>query len=274
MLKRIYISCNSLPNTQKSLSFLYEKIFNSKLKTTEIVLVHESNFNLHDLNIYNLNITYTQGLDNSFEYSALHKMWKDSQNEDFYGLYLHCKGSSKTDEIELTNCLAWVEYMLFGLLDNIDTCLFYLDNGADLVGSMWYRHFKGNFFWGKSTFLRQLLDPLVYYNNIEHYTRYTAEYWISYAYWSGFNNSISLPFPKIKNLFYLPLETDADFLKLKNQHIVPDLNHKYICNSIGELIKNGVLEVYDTVITTKKDFEENKEELFKYVNYDFEIVLC
>jgi len=289
MLKRVYISCNSLPNTQRSLEFLYQKLYNSSLKNEEIILVHDSKFKIDSVNSYSLNIKYVQGTDDIFEYSALHKMWEDSQNLDFYGLYLHCKGSSKTDEIEFLNNIAWAEYMLFGLIENIDLCLYHLENGADLVGSMWFRHFKGNFFWCKSSFIKKLFDPLHFVEHMPCYGRYAAEYWCSFAFWYGkdnplsatlhsyrYGNDIPLPYPKIKNLFYLSLQTDADFLNLKKQYIIPDLNYKSTCYDINEVIKNEehYLGIYDKIIITKKDFEKNKDVLFKFMNYDSEIILC
>lgn len=272
MKKRIYISCNSLYNTEKSLTFLYNRIKNSSLNKCDIFLVHDSKFDLHDLN-NDLNVKYIQGLENSFEYGALQVLWDHSNKEEFYGLYLHCKGSSKTDEFQFNNGLAWADFMLYGLIDNVELCTQYLDKGADLVGSMWYRHFKGNFFWGKSTFLRQLWNPLIYYNNIEHYTRYAAEYWISYAYWVGTNNLNNLPYPKIKNLFYMPIQNDFDFLNLKDKNFKPDFKQKYICKEFDKIISENYYGVYNQIILSETQYDTFKDILFKYKDFDCEVVI-
>jgi hypothetical protein len=90
--------------------------------------------------------------------SQIRKFWQDSNELDFYGLYLHCKGSSKTDILEFENGLRWASLMMYGVIDNSDTCLYHLNQGCDLVGSMWHWHYKGNFYWFNSTYVKQIVD--------------------------------------------------------------------------------------------------------------------
>jgi hypothetical protein len=273
MEKKIYISCNTLINTEKSLEHLYKKIYNSKLKDCKIILVHDSKFNLENLNIYNLNIQYVLSLDNGYEYPALHKLWEDSQTHQFYGLYLHCKGSSKED-INLFNLdLIWMNCMLYGLLDHADLCIEYLKKEVDLVGCMWYRHFKGNFFWFKSDYIKHMLNPL---NMLKlktpkgesWYSRFDAEYWCCYSYWYG-GNIIPLPFPKVKNLFYL----EKDLLEYNNENILPDLNKEHVCDNITYQIQNNLYEIFNTIILKKKEYELYSDILFKYMDYNCEIII-
>ena len=251
MNKRIYISCNTLPNTCNSLAYLYKKISNSNLKDIPIILVHDSNFNYYDLNEYDLNIKYKLGEDNSFEYPCLHKIWVDSSLETFHGLYLHCKGSSKTENSEIANSIAWMHYMLIGLINNADFCVNYLNNGADLVGSMWYRHFKGNFFWFNSSYVSKLINPEALKNN----GRFAAEYWCATHYW--YDKTVAMPV--VKNLYYLPIKDDSSFLELKNKNYIPHLKEKYTCEDIDSVIKSNYYGIFNEI--------KNVESISKYLSY-------
>jgi hypothetical protein len=256
MNRRIYISCNTLPNTNNSLAYLYKKIANSNLKDCPVTLVHDNNFNFYNLNKYNLKISYILGEDNSFEYPCLYRLWVDSLNDNFFGLYLHCKGSSKTENLDIENSYAWMYYMLLGLVDNTDLCLYYLNKGADLVGSMWYRHFKGNFFWFKSEYIKKLINPMSLIDS----GRFAAEYWCGSHYW--FNSNI--PIPLVKNLFYLPLVNDLSFIELKNKNYMPDLTERYVCNDIDEVIANNYYGIFDEI----KNIESISDRYTPYLNFN------
>lgn len=225
---------------------LYKKIANSSLKDVPIVLVHDSNFNYYDLNEYNLKVSYKLGEDNSFEYPGLHELWTDSKTDNFFGLYLHCKGSSKTENLDIINSFAWMYYMLIGLVDNIDLCISNLNKGADLVGSMWYRHFKGNFFWFNSTYVKKLFDP----NILKSRGRFAAEYWCASHYW--YDSTILKP--KVKNLYYLPIKDDLGFMSLKNKNYIPDLTEKYICEDIQSVIESNYYGIFDEIKNSTEDF--------------------
>ena len=194
-----------------------------------------------------------------FEYPALSRLWQDSQQDEFYGLYLHCKGSSKPDGVQFDNGAAWLHYMLFGLVDNNDVCIGHLDAGADLVGAMWYRHFKGNCFWFKSDYVRGLMNPLT----LDQSNRFQAEYWCAQQYWWG-----GYKYPKVKNLFYIPMESDDDFIRYKINGFIPEINEKNKCTDIDYAIKNNHLSVYDKIEITEEDKEKYNNILSHYINYN------
>ena len=234
---KIYISKNDdLPNVDRSFSILKNK-----------------------LDKYWNNVIVVNSNSSQFEYPALKRIWDDSQVEEFYGLYLHCKGSSKTDEEQFQNGLAWLEYMLYGLVDNINLCLDHLKSGADLVGSMWYRHFKGNCFWFKSEYIHGLMNPMT----MDITSRYQAEYWCSQNYWWG-----RYKYPKVMNLFYMPIETDNDFIKLKSKNYIPSLTDKNKCCNISEVISKNNYSIYNDLDLTWNDFYLFKDEIVKHANYN------
>ena len=234
---KIYISKNDdLPNVDRSFSILKNK-----------------------LDKYWNNVIVVNSSSSQFEYPALKRIWDDSQVKDFYGLYLHCKGSSKTDEEQFQNGLAWLEYMLYGLVDNINLCLDHLKSGADLVGSMWYRHFKGNCFWFKSEYIRGLMNPMT----MDITSRYQAEYWCSQNYWWG-----RYKYPKVMNLFYMPIETDNDFIKLKSKNYIPSLTDRNKCCNISEVISKNNYSIYNDLDLTWNDFYSFKDEIVKHANYN------
>ena len=240
---RIYISSNrGLPNLSRSQSTLLHRLNNSDMPKDRLQIVEAG--------------------PTDFEYPTLNRLWLDSHDEDFYALYLHCKGSSKTDETEFQNGLAWMHYMACGVIDNYQVCLKHLELGADLVGSMWYRHFKGNFFWAKSSYLRKLTGP--YY--LDASNRFNAEYWCSQAYW----HSKEAPRPKVKNLFYLPIIHDDQFLRLFDQGYVPDFYARETCSSLANAKASGNYMIYDDLVLNG----ESDEDVAAYSNYNSNFYLC
>ena len=234
---KIYIGRNNgLPNVDRSFDFLKSKLE----KHLDSVVVIDSD-------------------SDEFEYPALKKMWDDSQKEDFFGLYLHCKASSKENEDEFQNGLAWLEYMLFGLVDNMELCLDHLSKGADLVGSMWYRHFKGNCFWFRSEYIRGLMNPMT----MDIKNRYHAEYWCAQNYWWG-----GYRYPMVKNLFYIPLSTDNDFIHLKRNKYIPNINERNRCCDIGTIIKSNNYTIFNDIELSYEDSVKYKSEIIKFSNYD------
>ncbi len=169
---RVYVHAPAMPNTLRSLDYLRPRLAAAGLLDRASECVSDPTL---------------------FEYPTLHKLWRDAQSEDFYALYLHAKGASKTKEREYLNAEAWMDFMLYGVVDNWRTCVVHMDRGAHLVGSQWYRHFKGNFWWGKSTYLRCMPDPMRYLPK-----RTAAKYRCSRAFWGS-----EVPKPAVKNLFYV-----------------------------------------------------------------------
>lgn len=237
---KIYIGKNKdLPNIDRSFDYLKSKLGKY---WDDVIVVNSSS--------------------SQFEYPALKRIWDDSQNEEFFGLYLHCKGASKTDEQEFQNGLAWLEYMLYGLVDNMELCLEHLSKGADLVGSMWYRHFKGNCFWFRSDYVRGLMIPM----SMDTTNRYHAEYWCAQNYWwCGYK------YPKVKNLFYIPLNSDNDFIELKRNGYVPDLNERNECSNIEVEIQSNNYTIFNDINITLSDYNKYNNEIIKFSNYDSNI---
>ena len=239
-MKKIYIGMNDdLPNASASFEVIKNKLKNN---IDNAIVVNSSSF--------------------MFEYPALQRIWQDSQSEDFFGLYIHCKGASKIDIDQLQNGLAWLEYMLYGLVDNMDLCIDHLTRGADLVGSMWYRHFKGNCFWFRSDYVRGLMSPM----SMDTTNRYHAEYWCAQNYWWG-----GYKYPKVKNLFYIPLNSDNDFLQLKRSGYVPDLNEESVCNDIQAAITSNNYTIFNNINISLSDYNKYNNEIIKFSNYDSNI---
>jgi hypothetical protein len=242
---KIYISANEgLPNLEGAVKFLFEKIKNSKIPYDNLEIISREF--------------------SKFEYPALNKLWLDSHIEDFYGLYLHAKGASKTNEQAFTNCLAWAEYMLYGLLDNYLLCLHHMENGADLVGSMWYRHFKGNFFWFKSSYIRNLKSPSNYDTN----NRYPAEFWCAGHYWLN----KEAPQPKVKNLYYIPIKNDNDFINVAKAQYIPELNKKEICEDFHKFLTSKNLQIFDIIKVSEIEYFQYNQIFKNFLNYDGEII--
>lgn len=239
-MKKIYIGMNDdLPNASASFEVIKNKLKN----------------NIDNAIVVNSSLSM-------FEYPALQRIWQDSQSEDFFGLYIHCKGASKIDIDQLQNGLAWLEYMLYGLVDNMDLCIDHLTRGADLVGSMWYRHFKGNCFWFRSDYVRGLMSPM----SMDITNRYHAEYWCSQNYWWGEHR-----YPKVKNLFYIPLNSDNDFIELKRNGYVPCLNERNVCNDIEAAIKSNNYTIFNDINISLSDYNKYNNEIIKFSNYDSNI---
>lgn len=263
---RIYISCNQLVNTRASLNLLLSRIRQSKLHHCDIVIAHSADwdfqYDVHDLNLQFHNTDYTS---QHFEFPALLKVLQDSQHDEFFGLYLHCKGSSKTDSAEWDNCVAWAEYMLYGVLDHSDQCLYHLQQGCDLVGSQWHWHFKGNFYWFRSDYVRQLVDPML----MDQDYRFNCEFWPAYSFWWG-----RYSLPKVKNLFYMQnLHADTDYLILKHQRYVPSLNTKTVhTGSFAEFVQTQWAGAFDVILVNNAEMHNYHAVFAKYLNYDGVII--
>ena len=247
-------------NTKSSLLHIINTIKNSNLKSEKIIIVHTLNWEKYDfLTDSNLDIEYFDtGLDaTSYEYPALQKLWKDSSTLDFYGLYLHCKGASKSNESDYHNEFSQRTLMMYGVVANSDLCLYHLDSGSDFVGSMFHWHFKGNFFWFKSEYVKQLIDPM----ELSPTYRFHAEFWGLYSYsWGRY------PLPKIKNLFYLPIKNDNDFINIKK---LPSLFDKNILTEpFGDFLQKVYYAAYDIILVNGLEFHAYKYEFKKYLNYD------
>jgi len=244
--KRIYIHAPDMVNTVSSVEYILDKIKKHNLNYDKIIMCCSAGYSgtlESKLDTSSLDIDFYEhnfGPD-SFEYPTLHKIWTDSQEEDFYCLYLHAKGASKTNEQDILNSIAWMDYMIYGVIENGEICIDHLNKGAELVGSIWHWHYKGNFWWGRSSHLKEMPDPL---NLMKE--RFNAEYWCCLGlWWNGIKK------PKIKNLFYIPdLQDDSRFYEitktLKPSDIPLDYKFVFIDNRIDPEQSQSLPEFINT----------------------------
>lgn len=262
---RIYICVNQLIRTNASLVYILNRLRASILKTCVIYIVHSDDW-VCECDFSGLRVCFINtGRDASaYEFPALRTLWHHSQQADFWGLYLHCKGASQHDEAQWQNAISWQHYMLLGLVDHAALCLEHLQSGADLVGSQWHWHWKGNFYWFRSSYIGQLVDPFLmdqdYRNNCEH--------WCSYSYWWG-----RYPLPKIRNLFYLPLMSDSDYLLLHQKKYIPDFHENHVfTGTIDSLINQPWYGCYNTMKLSDQDIRNSPNVIAKYLNYDSMVI--
>lgn len=107
-------------------------------------------------------ISLIKKVPNSMEESGtLEEIWKRSQTQDFYVLYFHTKGISHQGQI-YHNVIDWAKMMEYFLIEQY-SCLDLLPQ-YDAIGcnlsTYPLRHFSGNFWWSKSSYIRTLPDPL------------------------------------------------------------------------------------------------------------------
>lgn len=107
-----------------------------------------------------------------YEAFTINKIHEDAILEDFYVLYMHTKGVTRSDNI----CVkSWVDYLCYFNIYKYETCVKLLnDENTDTVGVNLQDkinenvHYAGNFWWTKSRYLRRLSSlRLVNYNDPE-----------------------------------------------------------------------------------------------------------
>ena len=100
---------------------------------------------------------------------TLNKLWRDSQHDDFYLLYLHTKGVSSLvrnfgqgDVITFKNVYYWRKYLDWGVIESWRECVGGLEQGCHMAGCNFnsdpFAHFSGNFWWARSDYIRLLDD--------------------------------------------------------------------------------------------------------------------
>jgi hypothetical protein len=99
------------------------------------------------------------------------KIYKDCQGkQDFNVCYIHTKGATSTlrhlngsNPLQFKNYYYWRQYMNWGVLQNWKACVYALETGFDVAGVNYYenpsRHYSGNFWWAKSSYIKNLPDP-------------------------------------------------------------------------------------------------------------------
>jgi beta-1,4-mannosyl-glycoprotein beta-1,4-N-acetylglucosaminyltransferase len=99
-----------------------------------------------------------------FENPTINRMIEFSKrNSGSYILYLHTKGISYDNNNQQIN--DWVDMMLYYLVEKHEVCFRNLENNNDVVGCNFLeqvdnnvpKHFSGNFWWGKSDYLKNLM---------------------------------------------------------------------------------------------------------------------
>jgi len=93
---------------------------------------------------------------NLYETFTINKMMEDSKLENSYILYLHTKGCTKPNNI---NVKSWVDYLCYFNITKWNLCINYLENN-DMVGvnlqsgGGYTTHYSGNFWWTKSDYVK------------------------------------------------------------------------------------------------------------------------
>ena len=100
----------------------------------------------------------------SWEFGEFHTVGElkklcDSSDDFFPVGYIHTRGACHPG-VEAVNDHR--KYMCYFLLENMKTCIDYINEGYDGVGVDWHekpqRHFSGNFWWSSSEYIRSLPD--------------------------------------------------------------------------------------------------------------------
>jgi hypothetical protein len=152
-----------------------------------------------------------------------------------------------------------------------------LEQGADIVGSQWHWHFKGNFWWGKSAYLRHLPDPMSLLDRGFNAGRFNAEYWCAWGLWkTGF------PKPAVKNLFYVKgLGDDLTFSSARESVFPTSLDERHIfidrcldgtqAETVEEFLARRYFCAFDDIYVPT-----NREHLYTqlndFLNYDGQII--
>lgn len=138
------------------------------------------------------------------EYPTIINLYKFSQNNDAYILYIHTKGVSLPKD-ELRQC--WRKRLVEKVITEYKTCISFLNEGCDVSGSGWkqrtsnkvnyfqgeYEHFSGNFWWATSAYIKKLPDI---YTIRDTYSKFKANdferYRLQCEFWIGMEKRIKV----------------------------------------------------------------------------------
>jgi hypothetical protein len=85
---------------------------------------------------------------------------EDAKTNEFYVLYLHTKGVTRSNTRQKENIIDWVNYMLYFTVEKYNDALELLAEGNDTVGVNLEEspelHYSGNFWWSKSSYIARL----------------------------------------------------------------------------------------------------------------------
>lgn len=216
------------------------------------ILINEYHFN----KIYKFNSLIERDVeDRIFNYCKYH------QNNTFI-LYIHFKGSyhNTKQNIELRKML------IYYLILNYDKCIDKLKNNVDVCGSRFsflpYRHYSGNMWWSKCSYISTLKMPDKLITNGFRYRdvipgfqndRYSSEKWI-------FSNPEAIPIDLMNcNIDYSYDYGNDDLYKIWNK--LQDNYQSPNLQTLNNLINYHEINIYPSVFFT----------LFTHLIYDYEI---
>lgn len=204
---KVFISVSLMGNFKEVLVGFFNDLQSSGLFSacTEInlcILGDPDKFRLEDFGnpsplSQKVRLVYTDADLNKCEFPALWYVWSQAQTENFYCLYVHTKGVSRTQERWLKNWLGYLQYLniwqwrlmvpelesadgvgvnLMGKYENIDLDYdSWSEKGAPL-------HFSGNFWWSKSQYVRLLPNPYDLAKDSDFLKwRHACEMWLSFG---------------------------------------------------------------------------------------------
>ena len=191
----VYMTVACINDWEAVMSNVYTKLRMSPLyhKVKQIrCCVHANNRGIHSHELFRdpktCIIEMSSTSDNTFEKRTLDLLWEHSKTEDFYVLYLHSKGVSDRHQNEKARCniKACTDYMLYYNIEYHESILDAL-NEYDAIGTnlnghsnveyskkyagmgdylekngwtdpegVWPYHFSGNFWWSKTSYIRQI----------------------------------------------------------------------------------------------------------------------
>lgn len=221
-------------------------------------------------------INYSQDVQ-LFEIPTINLIHLFSQfNENTKILYLHSKGITHTNTLQ--NVKDWANYMMYFLIDNHKICLDLLDY-YDTVGCNYHnnpeRHYSGNFWWTKSSYIKTLKP--IEQDQIMKWGRHTAEWWLlsnnnvkNFVLYNSEVNHYQEPFPKelYDNKFLSKLYEFDNMTRIKciNLERRPDRKEK-----ITKLLdKVHLLEYCDFLKAVDgKELKCTPEIIQLFINNDF-----
>jgi len=189
-----------------------------------------------------------------YETFTINKIIEDSKIEDAYILYLHTKGCTRPNNININS---WVNYLCYFNIEQWKICLNYLEN-CDMVGvnlqdkSSEELHYAGNFWWSKSDYIKymeKIIDKS--YNAPEfHMTKDGLGKFIGLWHSSCPHYNKEYPRKLYENKKILPYELTASKKTLNN------LANKY---RLDKVLTHNYIPGY--------------EKMFKYIRYKIKNLL-
>jgi len=141
--------------------------------------------------------------ENLFEGQTLKEIQTYSKINDGYVLYLHSKGMlHAVNSYQTAPTTDWRHYMNYWCVERWQDCIKKLEEDqVDLVSTNWsrdpYPHFKGNFWWADTNYIKTLpnvLNRSLYYD--EKFTKQFDGHRFCYEIWVATNN------PKVRSIHY------------------------------------------------------------------------